>query len=241
MRFLRGFLVVMTLLWGAGSGAAQAADAPGPPRELRDVKVEQRAAAVAVTVVTSGQPKYETTLLDSPVRLVIDINGTFASPRSHWTGVPEPLKEVRGSQFKPGTARLVIELKRKAGYRIEEGPQGLTVLIDAPAGPAMAETSPVPKRPIAALADLPRMPEAVKLSDAPRTSIAPKPTEPTATERKPAVAMPAALTTAPGVVARHAEPVRPAALVPVVVAQAATTPAPAAPSASAPQPRTGPS
>jgi hypothetical protein len=86
--------------------------------------------------------------------LVIDINGTFASPRSHWPGVPEPLKEVRGSQFKPGTARLIMELKRKAGYRIEEGPQGLTVLIDAPAGPAMAETSPVPKRPIAALPDL---------------------------------------------------------------------------------------
>ena len=104
MRFMRGFLVVMTL-WGAGGGAAQTADAPGPPRELRDVKVEQRAAAVAVTVATSGQPKYETTLLDSPVRLMIDISRTFASPRSHWTDVPEPLKEVRGSQFEPGTAR----------------------------------------------------------------------------------------------------------------------------------------
>jgi type IV pilus secretin PilQ/predicted competence protein len=239
MRFVRGFLVVMTL-WGAGSGAAQAADAPGPPRELRDVKVEQRAAAVAVTVVTSGQPKYETTLLDSPVRVVIDINGTFASPRSRWTGVPEPLKEVRGSQFKPGTARPVVELNRKAGYRIEEGPQGLTVLIDAPAGPATAETSPVPKRPAAALPDLPRMPEAAKPSDAPKAASALRVIEPTRAERKPAVAMPAASTTAPGIVARHPEPVRPAALAPVVVAQAATTPAPAAASASAPAAPNGP-
>ena len=131
MRFLRSSLVVM-VLWGVGSGTTQAADAPGPPRELRDVKVEQRTAAVAVTVATSGQPKYETTLLDSPVRLVIDISGTFASPRSRWTDVPEPLKEVRGSQFKPGTARLVVELNRKAGYRIEDGAKGLTVVIDAP-------------------------------------------------------------------------------------------------------------
>src|SRR4029434_5626405 len=92
MRLLHSSLVVMTL-WGAGSGAALAADAPGPPRELRDVKVEQRAAVVAVTVTTSGQPPYETRLLDSPVRLVIDISGTFASPRSRWTAVPEPLKE----------------------------------------------------------------------------------------------------------------------------------------------------
>jgi type IV pilus assembly protein PilQ len=204
MRFVRGFLVVMTL-WGAGSGATQAADAPGPPRELRDVKVEQRAAAVAVTVATSGQPQYETTLLDSPVRLVIDMNGTFASPRSRWTGVPEPLKEVRGSQFKPGTARLVVELNRKAGYRIEEGPQGLTVLIDAPAGPATAEISPVPKRPALAPADLPRMPEAAKPSDAPKTSIAPRVTE----------------------------PVRSAPLAPVVLAQAATPAAPSAPAPAA--------
>jgi type IV pilus assembly protein PilQ len=229
MRFVRGFLVVMTL-WGAGSGAAQAADAPGPPRELRDVKVEQRAAAVAVTVATSGPPQYETTLLDSPVRLVIDMSGTFASPRSRWTGVPEPLKEVRGSQFKPGTARLVVELNRKAGYRIEEGPQGLTVLIDAPAGPATAEISPLPKRPALALADLPRMPEAAKPSDPPKASIAP----PTGAERKPAIALPAPSTTVPGIVARHPEPVRTAALAPVVLAQAATPPAPAAPSAPAP-------
>src|SRR5262249_40347672 len=132
MRVVRGFLIVM-VLWAAGSGATQAADAPGLPRELRDVKIEQRGSSVAVTVAMSGQPKYETTMLAAPTRRVIDANGTFASPRSRWTGTPEPLKEIRGSQFKPGTARLVVELNRKVGYRVEEGTQGLTVLIDAPA------------------------------------------------------------------------------------------------------------
>ncbi len=233
MTFLRGFLVVMTL-WGTGSGAAQAADALGPPRELRHVRVQQRAAAVAVTIATSGPPTYETTLLDSPVRLVIDISGTFASPRSRWTDVPEPLKEVRGSQFTPGTARLVVELSRKAGYRIEDGPQGLTVLVDAPAGPATVEASPVPKRLAAALPDLPRMPETAKPSDASKASITPRATEPTGAERRPAGAMPAPSTPIPGIVARYPEAVRMAALAPVVVAQAAPTPVPAAPSASAP-------
>src|SRR5688500_19261142 len=99
MRFARGFLVVMAL-WAAGSGAAQRADALGPPREITEVKVSQRAATVVVTVATTGQPTYETTLLDAPLRVVIDVEGTFASPRSRWTGVPEPIKEVRGSQFK---------------------------------------------------------------------------------------------------------------------------------------------
>ena len=80
MRFMRGFVVVMALLV-AGGGAAQTADAPSPPRELRDVKVEQRATAAAVTVATSGQPKYETTRLDSPVHLMIDISRTVAPAR----------------------------------------------------------------------------------------------------------------------------------------------------------------
>ena len=48
MRVVRGFLIVM-VLWVAGSGATQAADAPGLPRELRDVRVEQRGSGVAVT------------------------------------------------------------------------------------------------------------------------------------------------------------------------------------------------
>ena len=233
MRFMRGFLFLISLYGGAGF--AQAADAPGLPRELRDVKVEQRAAAVAVTVATTGQPNYEATVLDSPVRLVIDINGTFTSPRARWTTVPEPIKEVRGSQFKPGTARLVVELNRKAGYRIEEGPQGLTVLIDTSAGgpsPA-ADAAAAPKRMVAALPDLPRMPEAAKLSDAPKSLSAPKPAEAPVVERKPVV-MP---TAAPAVAVRAPEPVRAVAPAPIIVAQASTAPSPStaqAPSAPAP-------
>src|SRR5262245_25884072 len=132
MRLIRGFLF-LTILWGAGAGLAQAAEAPGQPREIKDVKVEQQPTGVAVTLATTGQPRYETALIESPTRLVIDIGGKFASTRSRWTSMPEPIKEIRGSQFKAGTARLVVELNRKATYRIEESPHGLTVLIDGPA------------------------------------------------------------------------------------------------------------
>jgi type IV pilus assembly protein PilQ len=225
---MRGFVIVMTLL-GAGGGAAQTADAPGPPRELRDVKVEQRATAAAATVATSGQPKYETTRLDSPARLMIDISRTVAPARSHWTDVPEPAGEVPGSQLTPGTARRVVELNRKAGYRIEERPQGLTVLIDAPGGPAPAETSSLSKRPSAVLAVLARMPEEEKPSDAPRASSGLKANEPTRAEWKPGVPMLATSTTVPSIIAPHLWPVHPAAPARFVVAQAATTPAPSAP------------
>ena len=232
MRFMRGFLVVMTLL-GAGGGVAQTADAPGPPRELRDVKVEQRATAAAVTVATSGAPKYETTRLDSPVRLMIDISGR---PRagSHWTDVPEPLTEVRGSQLTPGTARLVVELNRKAGYRIEERPQGLTVLIDAPARAGDDRDLPAVEAglrgPGRSFRECPRR----RSRPMRRRPPAPKANEPTRAEWKPGVPMLATSTTAPSIIAPDLWPVHPAALARVVVAQAATTPAPAAPAPAAP-------
>ena len=168
------------------------------------------------------------------------------SPRVARAGhdVPEPLKEIRGSQFKPGTARVVVELTRKVGYRIEEGPPGLTVLIDAPAGGpvdgrdlAGAEAAAAPWR------ICPRMPEAAKPSDC-AEGLEPhrKATEPHGSRaeasrrdaggvdnRSPASRPPARA---------HAPRPRSA---PVVVAQATTTPAPAAPSASAPAAPMGPS
>ncbi len=166
MRLVRGFLIAITL-WGAGAGLAQSAGVPGPSRELKDVKVETRPTGVAVTVETSGQPKYDATLIDSPFRLVVDIGGTFAAPRMRWTSTPDPIKEIRGSQYKSGTARLVVELTRKASYRVEEGPQGLTVLIDPPAVAPAPENSTPPKRVIAP-PDLARMPEMPKMPDGPK-------------------------------------------------------------------------
>src|SRR5436309_10614463 len=138
MRVFRAaaFLMFVTAC-SAAPGFAEPPDVAGPPTPptlLKDVTVEQRPGAVAVTLVTTGPAKYEAAVLDSPVRLVIDLNGTFASPRSRWSPLPEPIKEVRGSQLKPGTARLVIELHRKASYRIEPGPTGLAVVLDASVG-----------------------------------------------------------------------------------------------------------
>ena len=220
-----GFLILMTL-WGTGSGPAQAADTPGPPLQLKDVKVEQRPAGLMVTLSTTGQPKYEAVLIDSPTRLVIDISGTYAAPRARWTPLPEPIKEIRGSQFKPGTARLVVELGRKVGYRIEEEPMGLTVVLASPrssGAPVESVPSPAARRVAAALSDLPRMPEAQRVSDAPKALDAPKAAQSPAAERKPEAPLAIASGAATGL------PVR----APVLLAQAPSTPAtPPAPNGS---------
>jgi type IV pilus secretin PilQ/predicted competence protein len=245
MTVIRGLLILLTLFVG-GAGLARAADPLAGPLELKDVKIEQRGTALAITLATSGQPRYEATLLDSPVRLVIDVNGTFTAARSRWTTVPEPVVEMRGSQFKPGTARLVLALDRKVSYKIEEKPHGLTVLIDgsAPGAPGAAAATaavaapaavPAPKRVAAALPDLPRMPEVVKVSDAPRTAL-PKPVD--GGERRVALA-PITTTgpTAPVTIAsRVPQPVRVASAAPILVAQASSAPAPVVPSPTAPAP-----
>ena len=61
----------------------------------------------------------------------------------------DPVKEVRGSQWKRGTARIVVELTRKVGYRIDETAEGLVVVLEpstsseTPAAPrAEADTKP---------------------------------------------------------------------------------------------------
>lgn len=255
MRFVRGFLLTMALC-GAAVGLSQAADTPGVARELKDVKVEQRGASVAVSIATTGQPKFETTMLDAPARLVIDVGGTFASPRARWTGAPEPVREVRGSQFKPGTARLVVEMTQKAPYRIEQTPQGLVVLIDAPgsgaakpvAAPAPAavtapSAAPAPKRAGAPLPDLPRMPDVSKPSAEAVQPSAPKPALTITSPIKVSVlARPEAATIMPGeahTAAAHVNLVgaaelrggitSTASLAPIVIAQATTTPSVTAP------------
>lgn len=265
MTFVRGFLVSIAL-WGAAVGLSQAADAPGVARELKDVKVEQRGGGVAVWIATTGQPKFETTMLDAPARLVIDVGGTFASPRSRWTGGPEPVREVRGSQFKPGTARLVVEMTQKAPYRIEQSPQGLVVLIDAPgsaaakpvAAPAPAAVTapvpaPAPKRAGAPLPDLPRMPDVSKPSAEAVQPSAPRPaltiTSPikvsVLSRPEAAMVMPAephaaaAHVTIAGATEMRGGITSTTPLPPIVIAQASTTPSVTAPPPPPPPAATG--
>src|SRR5439155_16496243 len=48
-----------------------------------------------------------------------------------------------GSPFRVGTARVVVELSRKVGYRIDERPEGLAIVLE-PGGTAQAD-KPAPR------------------------------------------------------------------------------------------------
>jgi type IV pilus secretin PilQ/predicted competence protein len=124
-RALAVTLMVVLLPMGAGANVA-----PASNTQLRDVSVSTQPDAVTVTVKTTGEVKYQADLVDSPYRLVLDFDDTSYG----WRKTPlkveaEPVKQIRGSQYRRGVARVVLELTRKVGYAIREERDGLAIVI----------------------------------------------------------------------------------------------------------------
>jgi hypothetical protein len=111
--------------------------------ELTSVVVEWQGDALIVRLTTSQPPKYTATALTSPPRIVIDVE----SARHAWRGPlfanPEPVREVRGSQWKRDVARVVVELSRQVGYSVESRSDGLVLRLEAGPGSRVAQVEPV--------------------------------------------------------------------------------------------------
>ena len=223
----RAVAVALLLLLFPVSPGAIAQQAAGV--ELRDVTVSTQPDSVTVRVKTSGEPKYQAELMDHPYRLVVDFDDTSYGWRKTPLSVDaDPLKQIRGSQYKRGVARIVVELTRTVGYAIREESSGLAMVIPtspaaapaaarATAEPVVATAKPVAPKPVAAPA-APK-PQAT-------AALAVKPEAPKAEAVKPDPMQPQ---TAP-------EPKAEAAPMPALpqVAQAQVPPAPAAPPAPVP-------
>jgi len=123
--------LALLLLVPAGSGAQT------EPGRLSDVKVTSQKDSVTVFVKTSREPHYTADLVDSPTRLVVDLEDTVYA----WRKTPlsigvEPLKQIRGGQYRQGIARVVLDLSRTVGYAIREEPNGLAIVIPTAASAA---------------------------------------------------------------------------------------------------------
>ena len=131
-RRVRVALALLLGLLGPALGLRAAESALEPPIRITDVVVTPQDAGLAVHVRTTALPRYRTAFLPAPARVVIDMERTgYAWRREPVTSTPPPIREIRGSQWKPGVSRLVLELTHKVDYRVEERPDGLVVLLDA--------------------------------------------------------------------------------------------------------------
>jgi len=113
------------------------------PTVLSNVTVSSQADAINIFVKTSREPKYRAELIDSPRRLIIDLEGTVYGWRRGPLAIGiDPLTLIRGGQYRKGVARVVFELTRDVGYAIREDDHGLAIVIPrAPiASQAMAIT-----------------------------------------------------------------------------------------------------
>jgi len=176
--------------------------------ELRDVSVTTQPDAVTVVVKTTGEAQYQAELVDQPYRLVLDFSDTsYGWRKTPLTVEADPLKQIRGSQFRRGVARVVIELTRKVGYAIREESDGLAIVIPTATSARLADpaTAPAPE---------------------------PKPTKAPAVKAPAPTATAAA---SPASRSVEAKPAEPATAEPLRVAQAPAAPAPL-PAAPAPPP-----
>src|SRR5881397_578513 len=120
--------------------------------ELKKVAVEHQPDATIVHITTSGAAKYHAEFMDSPSRLVVDLEDTVYAWRKAPLPVTEaPVKQIRGAQYRKGIARLVIEFTRKVGYAIREDEDGLTIVVPRVVADASTAPKPLPlKSPVVA-------------------------------------------------------------------------------------------
>src|SRR3989475_1946734 len=137
------------------------------PARLSDVTVTPQPDSVTVFVKTSREAQYKADLVDSPSRLVIDLENTvYAWRKTPLTVGKDPVRRVRGGQYRKGVARIVLALTRTVGYAIREESDGLAIVIPtaAPAAPSVASsattTPPAPAARPVQLAQAPATPPA---------------------------------------------------------------------------------
>src|SRR5688572_9157505 len=174
----------------------------GQPVQLSDISVTTQEDTATIFVKTSAPPKYQADLIDTPTRLVIDFEDTeYTWRKTPLVLSPAPLKQLRGSQYKKGTARIVIEFTRKVGYAIREDDNGLSIVIPTGTVAAAAKLAAKPdvvvvgpaakapvkpdtgaimaeEKPVAEVkpAEAPKVAEA-KAADAPKVAELPRPAE----------------------------------------------------------------
>ncbi len=132
------------------------AEPPAATVQLTGVRVERQGDAVTVEITTSGAPRFRSELMGEPFRLVLDFeDATYAWAKAPVAAGADPVKELRGSQYRKGIARVVIELARKAPYTLEPHAAGVRIVFGtAPAArakpPAAAAPPEAPAPPRAA-------------------------------------------------------------------------------------------
>ena len=123
--------LVIALLAPAAGGLAD--EPPAATAKLEDVSVAAEGDSTVVRIKTSSPRRYQANLIDTPYRLVVDLEDTTYNWRkTPLVAAAGPLIQIRGGQYKQGVARVVLDLTSRVPYSIREEGGALVVVLGAP-------------------------------------------------------------------------------------------------------------
>jgi len=94
----------------------------GAPSGVREVQIAPSGADTEITVVVGGDIAVQHFLLDSPARLILDVEGASHDLDRHsYEAIGRGgVIRLRSSQFRPDVVRLVFDLTRELEYTVEK-------------------------------------------------------------------------------------------------------------------------
>jgi type IV pilus assembly protein PilQ len=110
---------------------------------ISSVAVTQAASRASVRVEGEGELFAHATRMQNPDRLVLDFADTrMAVQKTVIPGVSAPVRGVRLGQFRPGVARVVIDLTAASPYQIGHEANAIVISFDSPTDSQVVASSP---------------------------------------------------------------------------------------------------
>lgn len=152
----RWTLLATTLVLGLAMtvGQSRGEEVRAPAAKLEDVSIIAQGDQVVVRLKTSQLRRYRADLIDTPYRLVLDLEDTtYAWRTTPLVTTAGPLVQIRGGQYRKDVARVVLELRSRVPYSVREEGNSLLVVFGisngmaAPGVPTPLTVAPVPTVP----------------------------------------------------------------------------------------------
>ncbi|HYW67572.1 MAG TPA: type IV pilus secretin PilQ [Candidatus Dormibacteraeota bacterium] len=138
--FRCGCLILASVALGASSASLRGQDAAAAPSSaavISSVALTQDMQRAAVRVEGAGRLDVHAARMQNPERLVLDFAGArMGMQKSSIPGVAAPVRDVRMGQYRPGVARIVIDLTASAPYQIAHEGAAIVIYFQAQNAPA---------------------------------------------------------------------------------------------------------
>lgn len=125
-----GCLILAGVLLGESPAMLRGQESAGASAAvISNVALTQETQRTAIRVEGVGRLEVQATRMQNPERLVLDFAGARLGQKKNLTGSAAPVLGVRAGQFRPDTARVVVDLTSPAPYQIEHDGNTLVVYV----------------------------------------------------------------------------------------------------------------